>query len=129
MTKRILADMSATLLHHGHIRILRAAKEHGHVIVALTTDDEVEKYKGFVPELDFASRKEILESIRFVDEVVPSPWIITNQFLNDHQIDLLIHGGESGNEVDEARVLTLPRTEGISSAELRSRIAASAVQD
>lgn len=122
MTKRILADMSATLLHHGHIRILKAASELGTVVVALTTDDEVRKHKGFEPELDFAARKEIVESIRYVDEVVPSPWVITDEFLSEHAIDLLIHGGESGNVVDGSKVLTLPRTSGVSSSELREKI-------
>ena len=36
--KRILVDMSATLIHHGHVRILKKASEFGSVIVALTTD-------------------------------------------------------------------------------------------
>jgi len=57
--KRILVDMSLTILHHGHIRLLRNAHQFGKVIVALTTDDEVESKKGYVPELDFDSRKEI----------------------------------------------------------------------
>ena len=41
MSKRIMVDMSATLLHHGHVRLLRKASELGQVIVALTTDEEV----------------------------------------------------------------------------------------
>ena len=51
--KRILVDMSATLLHHGHIRLLKNAKFYGKVIVALTTDDEILKKKGYVPDLTF----------------------------------------------------------------------------
>ena len=42
-SKRIMVDMSATLIHHGHIRLLKAAKELGDVVVALTTDDEIRK--------------------------------------------------------------------------------------
>ena len=33
--------MSATLIHHGHIRLLKKASEFGSVIVALTTDEEI----------------------------------------------------------------------------------------
>ena len=33
--------MSATLIHHGHIRLLKKASEYGSVIVGLTTDDEI----------------------------------------------------------------------------------------
>lgn len=43
--KRIMVDMSATLIHHGHIRLLRSAKEHGYVVVALTTDEEIRSKK------------------------------------------------------------------------------------
>lgn len=71
--KRVLLDMSATLIHHGHVRLLKQAKQHGYVIVALTTDDEIEKKKGYVPEIAFKNRKEILEAFRYVDEVVPNP--------------------------------------------------------
>ena len=46
---RIMVDMSATLIHHGHIRILKKAKELGTVIVALTTDEEILKKKGYSP--------------------------------------------------------------------------------
>ena len=35
MIKRILVDMSATLIHHGHIRLLKQASELGEVVVGL----------------------------------------------------------------------------------------------
>ena len=50
--KRILVDMSATLIHHGHIRLLKKASNYGDVIVALTTDDEIYNKKGYFPELN-----------------------------------------------------------------------------
>lgn len=78
---RVMVDMSATLIHHGHIRLLKKAAEIGEVVVALTSDDEVKKTKGYVPELNFAERKEILESIKYVSEVVSCPWLITEDFM------------------------------------------------
>lgn len=120
--KRIMVDMSATLIHHGHVRLLRAAKEYGYVIVALTTDDEIRAQKGYDPELDFDARREVLEAIRFVDEVVPCPWLIDESFLNKHQIDLLIHGSDNSNSIPHDRLLVLPRTSGISSSMLRGRV-------
>lgn len=119
--KRIMVDMSATLLHHGHIRLLRQAKQHGHVVVALTIDEEVKKSKGYWPELNFAERREILEAIRYVDEVVPCNWLIDEAFLDMHQIDLLVHGHDNNNPVAPTRLLILPRTEGISSSLMRQR--------
>lgn len=118
---RIMVDMSATLIHHGHIRLLKAAKELGTVVVALTTDEEVRTHKGYLPELDFDHRREILEAVRYVDEVVPSPWLIDDAFLDEHRIDLLVHGDDNSNHVRRERLLILPRTAGVSSNMLRSR--------
>ncbi|MEQ8314952.1 MAG: adenylyltransferase/cytidyltransferase family protein [Gammaproteobacteria bacterium] len=119
--KRIMADMSATLIHHGHIRLLKKAAQLGKVIVALTTDEEIKKHKGYVPELSWNSRREILESVRYVDEVVPSPWILDDEFLDIHSVDLLVHGGESANLVKGKRLLLFPYTDGVSSRELRAK--------
>lgn len=117
-----MVDMSATLIHHGHIRILKAAKECGTVIVALTTDEEIRIKKGYMPELDFAERCEILESIKYVDEVVPCNWLIDDDFLDLHRIDQLVHGHDNSNPIRQERLLILPRTGGISSTLLRSRV-------
>jgi glycerol-3-phosphate cytidylyltransferase len=120
--KRIMVDMSATLIHHGHIRILKAAKEMGVVIVALTTDEEIKNKKGYQPELSFEERCEILKSIKYVDEVVPSPWLIDELFLKVHKVDLLVHGHDNSNPINPNQILILPRTQGVSSNLLRSRV-------
>lgn len=120
--KRILVDMSATLIHHGHVRLLKAASQLGTVVVALTTDENVRKAKGYTPELNFAERKEILESIRYVDEVLPSAWLIDQAYLDRHRIDLLVHGHDNSNPIDPKRLVILPRTKGISTTRLRSRV-------
>ncbi len=119
--KRILVDMSATLLHHGHIRLLKNAKFYGKVIVALTTDDEILKKKGYVPELSFSQRSEILLSIKYVDEVIPSNWLINDDFLELHNIDLLVHGDDNSNPISKDKLLILPRTKDISSTTLREK--------
>ena len=122
LSKRILVDMSATLIHHGHIRLLRKANEYGKVIVALTTDDEIIKKKGYKPELNYVFRREILLSIKYVEEVVPSPWLINETFLNTNNIDFLIHGSDNSNPISEERLIIFDRTKGISSSILRKRV-------
>jgi len=119
--KRIMVDMSVTIIHHGHIRLLKKAKEYGKVIVGLTTDDEILNKKGYIPELAFEYRKEILEAIKYVDEVVPTPWLIDESILDKYNIDLLVHGSDNSNQVSEDRLLVFPRTEGISSTDIRQR--------
>jgi cytidyltransferase-like protein len=119
---RVLVDMSLTLLHHGHVRLLRKAAELGHVTVALTVDEEVKRVKGFVPPLNFEQRKEIALSIRYVDAVIPCNWLIDENFLDLHKIDLLVHGEDYENSVPDHRTVIFPRTEGISSSLLRNDV-------
>jgi cytidyltransferase-like protein len=117
-----MVDMSATLIHHGHVRLLKAAKQLGHVVVALTTDEEIRSKKGYEPELDYAARAEVLLAMRDVDEVVPSPWLLDEAFLQQHNIDLLVHGHDNSNPITAEKLHILPRTEGISSTQLRARV-------
>ena len=120
--KRVLVDMSATIIHHGHIRLLARAKAYGQVIVALTADAESITKKGYNPEIPFNGRKEILESIKYVDEVITSPWLIDEEFLLKNKIDLLVHGHDNMNPIDKEKLIIFPRTEGISSSEIRRAV-------
>ena len=120
--KRVLVDMSATIIHHGHIRLLAKAKAYGHVIVALTSDSEIIEKKGYSPEIPFDGRKEILESIKYVDEVISSPWLIDEDFLLKNNIDLLVHGNDNANPIDKEKLLIFPRTEGVSSSKIRRAV-------
>jgi len=115
--------MSATLIHHGHIRLLKLAKEMGgNVIVGLTTDDEILNQKGYRPELNFSERKEVLSAIKFVDEIIPSPWLINDDFLLANSIDYLVHGEDNSNDVNKSKLLILPRTQGVSSSLMRAKV-------
>ena len=121
--KRILVDMSATIIHHGHIRLLKKASRYGKVIVALTRDIEVKKNKGYYPELNFKSRKEILSSIKYVDRVIPSNFLVNEKFLKKNKIDILIHGTDSPHGIkNKNKLIILPRTRGISSSKIRKRV-------
>ena len=113
--------MSVTLIHHGHIRLLKKANEYGKVIVALTTDKEIKKFKGYKPEMSFAQRKEILKSIRYVNKVVASKFTLNDKFLNKYKIDLLIRGHGDNTYVNKKRLLIFGRTKNISSTLIRKR--------
>ena len=119
LDKRVMVDMSLTTLHHGHIRLLKQAAGLGHVIVALTSDEEIIKFKDFTPTLSFDQRKEIALSIRYVDEVIISPYLIDEAFLNKNNVDLLVHGDDNVNPVPADRLIIFPRTPGISSSEFK----------
>ena len=58
-------------VHIGHIRMFREASQFGHyVIVGLNSDDWLTRKKG-KPFMCWEERKEVLESIRYVNQVLP----------------------------------------------------------
>ena len=114
--------MSCTLIHHGHIRLLKKASEFGEVIVALTTDEEVHLKKGYVPVLNFNQRKEILISIRYVSDVIPSKWLIEDSFIIKNKIDILVHGDDNSNKLTACEMVIFSRTSNVSCSEMREKI-------
>ena len=122
VTKKVLVDMSATLIHHGHTRLLKKASELGEVIVALTTDQEIIKNKGYTPELSFDERKEVLLSIKYVKKVIPSPWLLDMNFFKSTGADYLVHGNDNSNLIEKKYLKEFNRTKGISSSLIRKRV-------
>ena len=122
MKKKILVDMSATLIHHGHIRLLKKASNLGDVIVALTKDSQIKKHKGYNPELKYKFRKEILNSIKYVKKVIPSNFYLDEKFLKKNNISFLVHGNDNKNNIEKSKLKIFKRTKGISSSKLRRKI-------
>lgn len=59
------------LYHIGHLNLIRRSKERcDYLIVGVLSDELVIKFKKNPPYIPFSERKEILESVRYVDEVV-----------------------------------------------------------
>ena len=124
--KRILTYGTYDLLHYGHIRLLKRAKELGdYLIVALSTD-EFNATKGKKAYHNYETRRKMLEAIRYVDLVIPeNDW---NQKINDvkeYHVDVTVMGGDwEGNpKFEELReycdVVYLPRTEGVSTSKIK----------
>ena len=126
--KNIMVDMSATLIHHGHIRLLKKSSKLGRVIVGLTTDDEIQARKGYKPEIPYEYRKEMLEAFKYVDKVVPTPWLINEAILSKYNIDLLVHGSDHSNDIPNNKLKLFPRTKNISSSGIRDVILDSIAQ-
>lgn len=60
------------MFHVGHLNILRRAKEQcDYLIVGVSTDELCLNYKHKLPIIPYEERKAIVESVRYVDEVVP----------------------------------------------------------
>tara|TARA_B100001175_G_C19113490_1_gene450888 strand:+ start:192 stop:578 length:387 start_codon:yes stop_codon:yes gene_type:complete len=120
--KKVLVDMTCSIIHHGHIRLLKKASKYGKVIVALTSDEEIVKYKKFKSPLNFQQRKEILSSIKYVSKVIKSNYFITEKFLIKHNINFLIHGSDNSNEIPKKYIKIFKRTKKISSSIMRQKL-------
>ena len=96
--------MSATIIHHGHIRLINKASKIGRVIIALTRDKEIRKFKGYNPEIKFSHRKEILMNMKNVFKLIPSNFYITKNFLKKHKIRFLVHGNDNKNDVEKNKL-------------------------
>ena len=84
-------------LHMGHVRLLKEAKELGDVLVVmLNSDEQLRKKKGqpFYPSQD--ERKEIIESLRYVDKVIIDPGkdVTCEEALKLVKPDILAKGGD-----------------------------------
>lgn len=121
MKKKVLVDLSCTILHHGHVRLLKKASKLGKVVVALTIDKDIKKNKGYMPELKYNFRKEILLSLRYVNKVIPTKFRITNKFLKKNKVDILVRGSDYINEKFDIKTVIYPRTKLISSSAIRKK--------
>lgn len=126
--KRVITYGTFDLLHYGHINLLRRAKEFGdYLIVVMSTDEfnEIEKNKKCY--FSFEQRKQLLESIRYVDLVLPE--ISWNQKISDIQmyhVDTFVIGDDWKGKFDYLKeycdVVYLPRTPEISTTQIKQEL-------
>ena len=124
--KRILTYGTYDLLHYGHIRLLKRAKALGdYLIVALSTD-EFNAIKGKKAYHNYETRKEMLESIRYVDLVIPEEnWEQKINDVKEYKADVVVMGSDwKGSDKfdylkDYCEVVYLDRTENISTTKIK----------
>ncbi|MEK5104450.1 glycerol-3-phosphate cytidylyltransferase [Cytobacillus sp. FSL M8-0252] len=122
--RKVITYGTFDLLHWGHINILKRAKELGDYLIVAISSDEFNEIKGKKAYHSFENRKMILESIRYVDEVIAEDnW---EQKVNDvkkHDIDVFVMGDDWEGEFDflndQCEVVYLPRTVGISTSKIK----------
>ena len=122
--KKVITYGTFDLLHTGHINILRRAKALGDYLVVAISSDEFNALKGKKAYYTFEQRKAILEAVRYVDEVIPEEnWEQKNTDIKDHDIDVFVMGDDWEGEFDflkdQCEVVYLPRTEGISTTQIK----------
>lgn len=125
--KRIITYATFDIIHIGHINILRRAKKLGDYLIVGISTDEFNHEKGKSSIFPYIHRKEILESIRFVDLVIPeNTWDQKIQNIIDLRVDTFVMGDDWTGKFDFLKeyceVIYLPRTENISTTELKQII-------
>ena len=102
-----------------------------HLIVGVTGDEETLDRKGMTV-LSGTERAETIRHCKWVDEVIPScPWIVTPEFIDEHQIDYVAHddlpyGAAEGDDIyapikSRGKFLVTQRTEGVSTTGIITR--------
>ncbi len=93
MSKKVYVGMSADLVHPGHMNILKEASKLGDVIVGLLTDKAIASYKR-LPFMTYEQRKDVIENIKGVVEVVPQETLDYRPNLERIKPDFVVHGDD-----------------------------------
>ena len=125
--KRIITYGTFDLLHYGHINLLKRAKELGdYLIVCLSTDEFNQKEKDKKSYFSYDERKKLLESVRYVDLVIPEEnWEQKKNDIHEYHIDVFVMGDDWEGKFDYLReegceVVYLSRTPEISSSQIKN---------
>lgn len=129
--------MTADIMHPGLIHIINEGTKYGDVIIGLLTDKAIAEHKR-LPYLTYEQRKEVVENIKGVSEVIPQEdWSYVNN-LKKIKPDFIIHGDdwltgslrdvrkqvfETMREIG-GKVIEIPYTQGINSSSLDKDIKA-----
>ena len=123
--KTVLTYGTFDLLHYGHLEILRRASLLGDKLIVGVSTDKFNEIKGKTCVLPYQKRKELIESLDYVDKVIPeNNWDQKVTDIKGNNIDIFVIGDDWEGKFDELKdfceVIYLPRTKGISSTKLRS---------
>ncbi len=124
--KRVITYGTFDLLHYGHINLLKRAKELGdYLIVAISTDEFNNIEKNKVCYFKYEQRKALVESIRYVDLVIPeNNWEQKISDVKKYDVDIFVMGDDWKGKFDYladegVEVVYLPRTPEISSSRIK----------
>lgn len=127
--KKVITYGTFDLLHYGHINILKRAKELGdYLIVALSTD-EFNEIKGKKCYFSYEEREKLIESIRYVDLVIPeNNWEQKIENIKEYKVDTLVMGDDWKGKFDYLKeyceVVYFSRTPEISTTKIKQDLSA-----
>ncbi|MDA3955995.1 glycerol-3-phosphate cytidylyltransferase [Oceanispirochaeta sp.] len=123
--KRVLTYGTYDLLHWGHVHLLKRARELGDYLIVGLSDDHFNKVKHKESYNPYEARKLVLESIRFVDLVIPETcWEQKKDDVIKYNVDVFVIGDDWQGEFDFLKdyceVIYLQRTDGISTSQIKN---------
>lgn len=104
---RVYMDGVFDLFHRGHLEAIKKVRNDagidGTVIIGVVSDMDANSYKRW-PIIKEDDRVEIISNIKDVDEVIfPCPMSVTKEFIEKHQIDLVVHGFADDNDFNKQK--------------------------
>ena len=91
--KKVYVSIIADLVHAGHIKILKEAAKYGEVTVGLLTLKACGELND-IPYLDYNKRKEVLENLSMIKNIIPQDSASYKDNLLKIQPDFVIHGDD-----------------------------------
>ena len=124
--KRVITYGTFDLLHQGHVRLLKRAKALGDYLIVGVTSDDYDRSRGkFNAAQSLMERIDAVKSLGIADEVLVEEY--DGQKIEDIRrfgVDVFTVGSDWIGAFDYlkkyCKVVYLPRTEGISSSQLRA---------
>ena len=125
---RVITFGTFDLLHIGHINILKRAKSFGDTLIVGVSSDELNySKKQKYPVYNQSDRINIIGAIRYVDEVfVEESLDLKRDYILKYKADILVMGNDWEGKFDFVsdlcKVIYLPRTQDISTTEIKTKI-------
>jgi glycerol-3-phosphate cytidylyltransferase len=112
------------LFHIGHLNLLNRMRELGDRLVVGVSTDEFNASKGKRTIVPYEHRAAIVEALGIVDKVIPEEaWDQKVRDIKEYDVDVFGMGHDWEGKFDDLKhlcnVVYLPRTEGVSSTEIK----------
>lgn len=125
--KTVITYGTFDLFHIGHLNILKRAKELGDYLIVAVSSDGFNELKGKQCKIKDYDRMAIVEAIRYVDKVIPeNSWDQKIEDVKEYNVDIFVMGDDWKGKFDYleeyCEVVYLPRTEGISTTQLKQEL-------
>ena len=121
------------LFHFGHLNILLKAKKLGnYLIVGVSTDALIAKYKNIKPIICYKDRVAIINQLKCVDKVIKQDKFFDVKQLKSYNIDIIVLGsdwkGKSFPELEKClkklniKMVYVPYTKRLSTSRIKKKI-------